>query len=700
MLESESESAQLHIRLEDDRMAVRVAEAVVKTSLNVDNQLVEAPVKGESILTQCEAGLEPYEGMEFESEEAARIFYNTYSRRLGFCIRISKYSRSRCDNSVISRKIVCSKEGFREVRPKKGMFSERRQRQRVVTRVGCKAMIMVKKLSSGRWIVSKFVKEHNHGPIPPKNLEVRVARDVDPMIEKSISYDDDSSIQELFEGMEFDSEEAAKTFYNAYARCMGFRARISKYCRSRRDNSIISRRLVCSKEGFREVRVKKKIYDEGKTKRTRAITRIGCKAMITVKRVSSGKWVVSKFEKEHNHALVTSKKVLHLQPYNYDERSSVSILQQSGKVQSGLIADRCNPGVQRTLGGSLNVLYTQLCNEAIRYAQEGATTEDSYNVAMAALKEAVDKVAAAKRNIVVSAQKTNPVIVPDQRHSCNISFQTNLHDSSSSNELKQGVPSQEIVLLQQHVNLVLIPSGFTSDLADQNQPARTPFIISTPNSQKQQVATAPVEKLTGNRSLVSSSSSRRKRKLEVTRGSKGSGGDAQKSQKMGSGSNLIGAGPSEAQLIAIPALPVALYMPVIGVATPGASGNYAFLATPIGAIPLSSHPGEASTPSPHSSFPSGAFANESLKLAASVVNSSTANNLYTGPNPEVHAAAVAAGARIVHPSAAASLIKAVEARIRSGAGSLVKSTFIDGAKPLAIKPPVTAALDVQTGSRQ
>jgi hypothetical protein len=38
---------------------------------------------------------------------------------------------------------------------------------------------------------------------------------------------------ELFEGIEFESEEAAKLFYVNYARLNGFRARISRYGRPR-----------------------------------------------------------------------------------------------------------------------------------------------------------------------------------------------------------------------------------------------------------------------------------------------------------------------------------------------------------------------------------------------------------------------------------------------------------------------------------
>ncbi|OMP05756.1 Zinc finger, PMZ-type [Corchorus olitorius] len=55
--------------------------------------------------------LEPYEGMEFESEEAAKAFYNSYARRVGFSTR-----------------------------------------------------------DSGKWVVSGFVREHNHELVPPDQV--------------------------------------------------------------------------------------------------------------------------------------------------------------------------------------------------------------------------------------------------------------------------------------------------------------------------------------------------------------------------------------------------------------------------------------------------------------------------------------------------------------------------------------------------
>ncbi|XP_050230136.1 protein FAR1-RELATED SEQUENCE 5 isoform X2 [Mercurialis annua] len=106
---------------------------------------------------------EPFVGQEFESEAAAHAFYNAYATRAGFIIRVSKLSRSRRDGTAIGRALVCNKEGFRM--PDK---REKIVRQRAETRVGCRAMILVRKVTSGKWVVTKFVKEHSHSLTPGK----------------------------------------------------------------------------------------------------------------------------------------------------------------------------------------------------------------------------------------------------------------------------------------------------------------------------------------------------------------------------------------------------------------------------------------------------------------------------------------------------------------------------------------------------
>nr|CAB3493829.1 unnamed protein product [Digitaria exilis] len=128
-----------------------------------------------------------------------------------------------------------------------------------------------------------------------------------------------------FEGMEFDDEEDAWTFYNVYAHRVGFSTRISVMHRSRRDGSVMSRQFVCAKEGFRTYRGKNEVAradvadvgddDSGRGRRTRAVTRVGCKAMIRVKKQDNGRWTVTKLETAHNHPLVPANQAHCLRPH-------------------------------------------------------------------------------------------------------------------------------------------------------------------------------------------------------------------------------------------------------------------------------------------------------------------------------------------------------------------------------------------------
>ncbi|GAB2302511.1 Protein FAR1-RELATED SEQUENCE 5 [Dionaea muscipula] len=126
-------------------------------------------VRGGIYIPEGELDLEPYEGMEFESEEAAKAFYNSYARRVGFSTRVSSSRRSRRDGAIIKRSFVCAKEGFRNVNEKRTKDREIK-RARTITRVGCKAMMAVKIQDSGKWVVGGFVREHNHELVPPDQV--------------------------------------------------------------------------------------------------------------------------------------------------------------------------------------------------------------------------------------------------------------------------------------------------------------------------------------------------------------------------------------------------------------------------------------------------------------------------------------------------------------------------------------------------
>ncbi|KAK9112376.1 hypothetical protein Scep_019895 [Stephania cephalantha] len=172
---------------------------------------------------------------------------------------------------------------------------------------------------------------------------------------------------EPFEGMEFESEEAAKAFYNSYARRVGFSTRVSKSRHSRKDGAIIQRSFVCAKEGFRVER--DRAGNEGKVKRPRAVTRVGCKAMLAVKIQDSGQWVVSGFVKEHNHELVPPDKVHCLRSHRHvsgSAKSFIDTLQRAGIGPSGIMS-----ALIKEYGGISNVGFTERdCRNYMRSSRQ------------------------------------------------------------------------------------------------------------------------------------------------------------------------------------------------------------------------------------------------------------------------------------------------------------------------------------------
>ncbi|KAI5671937.1 hypothetical protein M9H77_12301 [Catharanthus roseus] len=95
----------------------------------------------------------PYEGMVFTSEEAAKSFYDAYARRIGFSTHVGQYSRSKPDGPIISWDFACSREVFK----RKNVES-------------CNAMLRTEKEDADRWVVTKFVEDHNHSTVSPSKV--------------------------------------------------------------------------------------------------------------------------------------------------------------------------------------------------------------------------------------------------------------------------------------------------------------------------------------------------------------------------------------------------------------------------------------------------------------------------------------------------------------------------------------------------
>ncbi|KAJ4968465.1 hypothetical protein NE237_015166 [Protea cynaroides] len=131
----------------------------LENPMGEDTGTTESSGGAGSILSVGDVNSEPYEGMVFESVEAAKLSYDEYARRIGFVTRIVSSRRSERDGSIISRRLACNKEGFNFNSQKVGRVQIRKRESK---REGCMAMVLVKREMPGKWVVAKFVKDHNH----------------------------------------------------------------------------------------------------------------------------------------------------------------------------------------------------------------------------------------------------------------------------------------------------------------------------------------------------------------------------------------------------------------------------------------------------------------------------------------------------------------------------------------------------------
>lgn len=143
-----------HETSEDGLLQCYDSQSVVHDDLN----LIIPSVEG--LTAESSESLEPYTGMTFPSLDDARDFYYEYAKHTGFTIRTNRIRHSLKNMAIIGRDFVCSREGFRAA--KHTLRKDRILPPRPVTREGCKAMIRLAARDGGKWVVTKFVQEHNH----------------------------------------------------------------------------------------------------------------------------------------------------------------------------------------------------------------------------------------------------------------------------------------------------------------------------------------------------------------------------------------------------------------------------------------------------------------------------------------------------------------------------------------------------------
>ncbi|GFZ18055.1 FAR1-related sequence 3 [Actinidia rufa] len=273
----------------------------------------------------------------------------------------------------------------------------------------------------------------------------------------STGHDEDGDA-EPHVGMEFASVDIGKSFYDEYARRVGFSTRVGQYNRSKSDGLVTAREFLCARDGL-----KRRAGDS-------------CDAMLRIEFKGQDKWVVTKFEKEHSHSTVSPSKVHYLRPRRHfagAANNTAETYQGVGVVPSGVMyvsmdgnrlsaetsrGARNTPvelnhpvknfgsannaarpvSQKRTLGKDAqnlldyfkkmqaenpgfyyaiqldednrmsNVFWAD-AREAIKYAEEGAVAPETFNVAMVALREGGKKVAAAKKNVAKVAPPSSQV---------------------------------------------------------------------------------------------------------------------------------------------------------------------------------------------------------------------------------------------------------------------------------------------------
>lgn len=102
---------------------------------------------------------------------------------------------------------------------------------------------------------------------------------------------------ELHEGIEFESHESAYSFYQEYAKSMGFTTSIKNSRRSKKSKEFIDAKFACSRYGITP-------ESDSSTSRRPTVKKTDCKASMHVKRRKDTKWYIHEFITEHNHELL------------------------------------------------------------------------------------------------------------------------------------------------------------------------------------------------------------------------------------------------------------------------------------------------------------------------------------------------------------------------------------------------------------
>ncbi|GMN27345.1 hypothetical protein TIFTF001_001608 [Ficus carica] len=152
--------------------------------------------------------------------------------------------------------------------------------------------------------------------------------DLNSPMTNAVVFKEDTNLEPL-SGMEFESHGEAYSFYQEYARSMGFNTAIQNSRRSKTSREFIDAKFACSRYGtkreydksFNRPRARQTKQDPENATGRRSCSKTDCKASMHVKRRPDGKWVIHSFIKEHNHELLPAQAVSEQTRKMYEEEA-------------------------------------------------------------------------------------------------------------------------------------------------------------------------------------------------------------------------------------------------------------------------------------------------------------------------------------------------------------------------------------------
>ncbi|XP_008229655.1 PREDICTED: protein FAR-RED IMPAIRED RESPONSE 1 [Prunus mume] len=153
-------------------------------------------------------------------------------------------------------------------------------------------------------------------------------------------------------GIEFESHEAAYSFYQEYAKSMGFTTSIKNSRRSKKSKEFIDAKFACSRYGVTPE------SDSG-TSRRPTVKKTDCKASMHVKRRADGKWIIHEFIKEHNHELLPAL------AYHFRIHRNVKL------------AEKNNIDILHAVSERTRKMYVEMSRQSGGYQNTGFATTDS-----------------------------------------------------------------------------------------------------------------------------------------------------------------------------------------------------------------------------------------------------------------------------------------------------------------------------------